>query len=780
MKKIYIFVLLLFFSNLFSFPLCLNKPEISEKCIDDIFANKNYELVLKFVDQAKISNKTKKTILKIESFFSTSQFKKADEFLAKLPKKLKESLYFRYLKIETDFMRKRFTSVLNELDDLKDDYPLFYYSKNMDCKIADIYLFRNQFDDAVESYDLCLKNKKNEISAFKRIVALEKKGSPSSDLLAQYLDFIDDYRFSFLKKTVVQKLIFLKQKFNVPVISSPFFPRWFLLMKNQKGFDKLFSPIYLNTKSPVDLMVCRYLIKKNRLKEALKIVNRALTISMSKHDLYRYGWQKYRILYKMGEFEKSANYLLTLSKQLSKTKADRTIFFSAIVFGEIKNYKKAEELLSSIVFREKKSKYMLMALYKLGLFYMLDGKFLSAFNLWSNYIVSNINPSRYFNGRDSFRSIFGFSTYLDRLNETFIFSGEDSQVCFSEPDKCGKIPFRFVSYYDFLYYHNVQGEKSFAKFKDYKFNKKIKSLWEKNELKYDDDIVLKIDNLSQNLTKRQQKSEVFKQLKFFSKNRLDNGFYFYFKYLISFRFLFKNSQKLSALLEADDIDSKKKLYFVLKPLFEDFWAYFKVPSKVADEHFQKVKNSLTFSPYFGMENDWKKLYPTPHLKVVLKLAEEFNLPPAFLYSIMRAETYYREDLVSGVGAVGLMQVMPSTFDKISMFSGLKVVHPFNVYENLKVSAWYLSKLLKRFDGNLMLATAGYNAGPKRVSIWLNRYKNRDFDLFVELIPYKETRNYVKKVVRYFEIYSYLYEGKFYDLDLGKKIDVKENSTVVNF
>ena len=77
-------------------------------------------------------------------------------------------------------------------------------------------------------------------------------------------------------------------------------------------------------------------------KEALKIVNRALTISMSKHDLYKYGWQKYRILYKMGKTKDAANYLLYLSTQLSKTSSDRAIFFAAIVFGEMKNYKKAE------------------------------------------------------------------------------------------------------------------------------------------------------------------------------------------------------------------------------------------------------------------------------------------------------------------------------------------------------------------------------------------------------------------------------------------------------
>ena len=208
--------------------------------------------------------------------------------------------------------------------------------------------------------------------------------------------------------------------------------------------------------------------------------------------------------------------------------------------------------------------------------------------------------------------------------------------------------------------------------------------------------------------------------------------------------------------------------------------FFKKTSTVTSYYYNQLSSELTYSPHYGKKEEWRLLYPTPYLEVVLKLAGEFNVPVQLIYSIMRAETYYRESLSSNVGALGLMQIMPQTFEKISKFGGIKIKDPMDPYDSMKASVWYLSKLLKRFDNNLIAATAAYNAGPHNVSDWISRYGGKEAYLFVEMIPYKETRDYVKKVMKFYMIYSYIYEDEFFNVGLNGTYDVNENHDVVNF
>ncbi|HPA57946.1 MAG TPA: lytic transglycosylase domain-containing protein, partial [bacterium] len=211
-----------------------------------------------------------------------------------------------------------------------------------------------------------------------------------------------------------------------------------------------------------------------------------------------------------------------------------------------------------------------------------------------------------------------------------------------------------------------------------------------------------------------------------------------------------------------------------------FKHYFRKTGDLADHYYNLVSPELTYSPHYGKIEEWKLIYPTPFIDEILKLSVEFEVPVQLIYSIMRAETYYRDDLSSNVGALGLMQIMPVTFEKISKFGGIKINDPMNPYDSMKASVWYLSKLLKRFDNNYAAAVAAYNAGPHRVSEWITRYKGSEKYIFVEMIPFHETRNYVKKVLRFMEIYSYLYEGVFYDMGLKGVINIEENPAVVNF
>ncbi len=161
-------------------------------------------------------------------------------------------------------------------------------------------------------------------------------------------------------------------------------------------------------------------------------------------------------------------------------------------------------------------------------------------------------------------------------------------------------------------------------------------------------------------------------------------------------------------------------------------------------------------------NTLKLRYPRVFIKPVLKQSRRFKVPFSFTWAIMREESHFKVSSRSWVGARGLMQIMPSTGRKIARRLHLKHFHPKQLYQpqtNIMMGCWYLGELLKKFEGNVMLAAASYNAGPHRVAAWLQFRNSLDADEFVEEIPFQETRKYVKRVFRSYMIYNFLYHRR---------------------
>ncbi len=140
-------------------------------------------------------------------------------------------------------------------------------------------------------------------------------------------------------------------------------------------------------------------------------------------------------------------------------------------------------------------------------------------------------------------------------------------------------------------------------------------------------------------------------------------------------------------------------------------------------------------------------------------AARHGAPPAVVYAVMREESGYRPKVLSVVGARGLTQIMPSTGERLAKGLGLAGFHPDDLLvpeTNLNLGAYYLSRLLARMEGRISAAVASYNAGPAAVERWLRRDGGLDDDVFVESIPYLQTRRYVKRVLRSIEVYRTLY------------------------
>ncbi|MBY0383714.1 transglycosylase SLT domain-containing protein, partial [bacterium] len=159
---------------------------------------------------------------------------------------------------------------------------------------------------------------------------------------------------------------------------------------------------------------------------------------------------------------------------------------------------------------------------------------------------------------------------------------------------------------------------------------------------------------------------------------------------------------------------------------------------------------------------WTYSYPKAYEKWVMEQNQKLQVPAEFIWSIMRAETIFRADAISPVGARGLMQVMPKTGRKLASLMGEDFAFVEDLLKpevSIRYGSFYLQRLLKKFKGNICLAAAAYNGGPHRVHAWMHYFGDLELDEFVEHIPYLETRNYVKKVTKYFAIYNLLYKKK---------------------
>lgn len=151
---------------------------------------------------------------------------------------------------------------------------------------------------------------------------------------------------------------------------------------------------------------------------------------------------------------------------------------------------------------------------------------------------------------------------------------------------------------------------------------------------------------------------------------------------------------------------------------------------------------------------WKVAYPTGLVPTIKEQGAK-GVDPYLVAAIIREESQYDWKAVSRVGAIGLMQVMPGTANAVAQRSGFPPVVREDLFDqetNIRIGVRYVEQLLDQFSGNLAQTIAAYNAGPVVVGNWVALHRSRSQDEFVELIPYQETRQYVKRVLRSYREY----------------------------
>ena len=190
--------------------------------------------------------------------------------------------------------------------------------------------------------------------------------------------------------------------------------------------------------------------------------------------------------------------------------------------------------------------------------------------------------------------------------------------------------------------------------------------------------------------------------------------------------------------------------------------YFRVDDSI--HRFKLLSSIFREDPELLSKTSLELFYPD-HTALNAK-SKTTALDKMLLLALVRQESAFNSKARSPAGALGLMQIMPRTARRF-----FRLRSPSQLYNpevNLQVGSRYFSNLLKNYGGDAELALAAYNAGPKRVEEWLKRYPVKDRALFLDLIPFRETRDYVSSIARNYFWYVSLYSGTLTQSTEGRK------------
>lgn len=162
--------------------------------------------------------------------------------------------------------------------------------------------------------------------------------------------------------------------------------------------------------------------------------------------------------------------------------------------------------------------------------------------------------------------------------------------------------------------------------------------------------------------------------------------------------------------------------------------------------------SFVFLTTFGVNCIYGYIFPIKYQEEVDFASGKFLLDKAIVYSVINIESNFNKDAISSKGAVGLMQIMPTTAKELAIDLGLSEYDLKNPQHNILLGSCYLSRLLKKFE-NVETALCAYNAGPTNVNNWLTNEKYSDNQQTLKEIPFLETKNYIAKFKTNFKYYK---------------------------
>lgn len=167
--------------------------------------------------------------------------------------------------------------------------------------------------------------------------------------------------------------------------------------------------------------------------------------------------------------------------------------------------------------------------------------------------------------------------------------------------------------------------------------------------------------------------------------------------------------------------------------------------------------SIYLSSAPDLNNQLETRFPLAHWNAVKESANSYQIPGELIYAVIRQESMFNHDIVSSAGANGLMQIMPATAKATAkqahiQYSDKKQL--FSPQKNIHIGTAYLKLLAKQYHQHPVLMMSAYNAGPRQTNYWLKNHSPTDIDIWIETLPWRETRNYLKNILSFYAVYQF--------------------------
>lgn len=158
-----------------------------------------------------------------------------------------------------------------------------------------------------------------------------------------------------------------------------------------------------------------------------------------------------------------------------------------------------------------------------------------------------------------------------------------------------------------------------------------------------------------------------------------------------------------------------------------------------------------------LNNQLSLRFPLAYRSAISQYSKNYQIPQEFIYAIIRQESGFRANVISPAGARGLMQVMPNTANMVAKHEKIAYADKAQLFlsqKNINIGVAYLKQLASRYNEHPVLMAAAYNAGPHQVNYWLKNHPPKQMDIWIETLPWHETRNYLKNIIAFYAVYQY--------------------------
>jgi soluble lytic murein transglycosylase len=260
-------------------------------------------------------------------------------------------------------------------------------------------------------------------------------------------------------------------------------------------------------------------------------------------------------------------------------------------------------------------------------------------------------------------------------------------------------------------------------------------------------------------------------------------------YTLEYTGLNVDEDKIAEMASRDDLLRARELYLVgLDGRGRSEWdavvAWFtpteKAQAAILADRWGWHSRAISTAASIGEYDDLSLRYPMPFANDFKQYASSAQISTPWAYGIARSESLFMRDIRSSAGAIGLMQIMPATGRIVAKelnlpYFGLDTLT--DPQANIRLGTMYLGEMARRYGGNRVLATAAYNAGPHRVDRWIPEQGSIDARIWIENIPFNETRKYVRRVLAAETIFYWRMTGQMRRLsDELPRVEALNNGT----